>query len=237
MKIQNLKGLVLVMAVVMTANSGWGAENKGTVAASRPGDESSAGGLGITAKIGTLGLGLEATVGANDYLGFRFGVNKMVAKPTVLTDEGSIDTDMEWMSYGALVDIHPFGGGFRLTGGGLINKNKFKMKANLDKPVGLNGTDYSLSALSGDVTFDEMAPYAGIGVGNAVGADGRWHFSFDLGVMFQGKPKVQATATASDPAIQAAVDDALAAEIADIQDDADKFQLYPVISIGLSYRF
>ncbi len=228
---QTFKGLVLVMVAAVAASSGWGAESKGTKA------EGSAGGVGVTVKAGTLGLGLEATVGASDYLGFRFGINKMLMSPTVLTDEGSIETDMEWLSYGALVDVHPFGGGFRLTGGALINKNKFKMKANLDEPVDLNGTEYSLSALSGDVTFDEVAPYAGIGTGNAVGADGRWHFSFDLGVMFQGKPTIQAKATASDPSIQGVVDEALNAEIADIQEDADKFQFYPVISVGVSYRF
>lgn len=230
MRTQNL-AVSVVAVVVMAAGSVWGAGGKATV------NEGSAGGVGVTAKIGTLGAGLEATVGASDYLGFRFGVNAMSLGPTVLTDEGSIDTDMEWLTYGVVMDLHPFGGGFRISGGGLVNKNKFKMKANLEEAVGLNGTDYRLDALSGDVTFDELAPYAGIGVGNAVGADGRWHFAFDLGVMFQGKPKVQATATASDPALQAVVDDALAAEIADIQDDADKFQLYPVISIGVSYRF
>jgi hypothetical protein len=233
MKIHSLSRMVVVLAG-MAAGAVWGAEGKRAVAAV---NEGSAGGVGVTAKVGTLGAGLEATVGAGDYLGFRFGVNAMTLGPTVLTDEGSIDTDMEWLSYGVLVDLHPFGGDFRISGGGLINKNKFKMKANLDEPVGLNGTDYQLDALSGDVTFDELAPYVGIGTGNAVGADGRWHFAFDLGVMFQGTPKVQATATASDPAMQAVVDDALAAEIADIQDDADQFQLYPVISIGVSYRF
>lgn len=219
---------VAVLAVVTMAAVGMAAPESG---------EGSAGGVGLTAKLGTLGAGLEATVGAGDYLGFRFGVNGMSSGARVLKDEGTINTDMEWLSYGALVDIHPFGSGFRISGGGLVNKNKFKMKADLTEPVELNGTDYRLSALSGDVTFDELAPYAGIGYGNAVGADGRWHFSCDFGVMFQGKPKVQARATASDPALQAIVDHALAEEVADIQDDADAFQLYPVIAFGVSYRF
>jgi hypothetical protein len=234
---QSYMVMVLVVALSVAAGPGWAAENKATVAARRPADEGSAGGVGLTAKAGTLGLGLEATVGAGDYLGFRFGLNGMSLGPTVLADEGTIDTEMEWLTYGALVDIHPFGGGFRITGGGLINKNKFKLKADLDEPVELDGRDYQLDALSGEVTFDELAPYAGIGTGNAVGAGGRWHFAFDLGVMFQGKPKVSAQATASNPALQGVVDRALEAEVADIQEDADTFQLYPVISFGVSYRF
>jgi hypothetical protein len=197
----------------------------------------SAGGLGLTVKAGTLGAGLEATLGVNDYLGFRLGVNMMNAGPSFNVDEGSVKLDMDWLSYGALVDLHVFGGGFRVTGGALINKNKFKLKADLAESVTLDDQDYYLSDLSGQVTFSELAPYLGFGYGNAVGADGRWHFACDFGVMFQGEPKVAASATASDPALQPYVDQALANEVADIQDDASVFQFYPVISVGVSYRF
>lgn len=199
--------------------------------------EGSAGGIGLTVKLGTLGGGLEATVGANDYLGFRFGINVMSAGPSSEQDEGTVRTDLDWLSYGALVDLHPFGGGFRLTGGGLINKNKFKLNADLTESVTLDDEDYNLSDLNGQVTFSELAPYVGIGYGNAVGADGRWHFACDFGVMFQGEPKIEASATASDSRLQSVVDEALEREVADIQDDANAFQFYPVISVGVSYRF
>jgi len=141
------------------------------------------------------------------------------------------------MTYSALLDVHPFGGGFRLSGGEMLNKNKIKLRADLNKSVQLDGQDYSLSDLKGEVTFNETAPYLGLGYGNAVGADGRWHFACDFGVMFQGSPKVSASATASDPALQAYVDEALAREKAKIQDDANAFKYYPVISLGVSFRF
>ena len=208
------------------------------VVASKPASAPEAAtGVGLTVKAGTLGGGLEATIGANDYLGFRLGVNMMNAGPSISRDEGSIKTDLEWLSYGALVDLHVFGGGFRVTGGGLINKNKFKLNADLTKPVSLDHQDYYLSNLNGEVTFSELAPYLGIGYGNAVSHDGRWHFACDFGVMFQGEPKIAASATASDPAIQPYVDEALSKEVAKIQDDASVFQFYPVISVGVSYRF
>ena len=228
-------GVVVVSAMAAMAAS----DKQAVVAASQPKamDEGSAGGVGVTVKAGSLGGGLEATIGASDYLGFRVGVNAMNLSPSATRDEGKITTDLEWLSYGALVDLHPFGGGFRISGGGLINKNKFKLKADLTKEVTLDGQEYSLSDLNGAVTFSELAPYAGIGYGNAVGADGRWHFSCDFGVMFQGSPKISASATASDPAIQGIVDDALAREVADIQDDANAFKYYPVISVGVSFRF
>jgi hypothetical protein len=136
-----------------------------------------------------------------------------------------------------LLDIHPFGGGFRVSGGGMLNKNEIQLRANLDRTVEIDDQEFSLSDFKGEVTFEEMAPYLGIGYGNAVGADGRWHFSCDFGVMFQGEPKVSASATASNPAIQPIVDEALDREVADLQDDANAFKYYPVISAGVSFRF
>lgn len=207
-------------------------------AASARADETEpARGVGLSAKVGTLGFGLDATVGANDYLGFRCGINWMALELKVLADEGTINTDMDWLSYGLLMDVYPFGGGFRITGGALINQNAFKMDADLDEPVELAGQDFWLDDLTGEVTFRDFAPYVGIGVGNAVGSDGRWHFVLDVGILFQGEPEVSAQATASDPAWQGLVDEALDEEVADIEEDAKVFQWYPVISLGLSFKF
>lgn len=202
-----------------------------------PKSEGSAGGVGLTVKAGTLGGGLEATIGANDYLGFRFGVNMMSAGSSFDWEDNTIKAEMDWLSYGALADLHVFGGGFRVTGGALINKNKFKLKSDQSESVVLNGQEYSASDFRGQVTFSELAPYVGIGYGNAVGADGRWHFACDFGVMFQGEPKVAASATSSDPGLQPVLDEAISIEVAKIQDDANAFKYYPVISVGISYRF
>lgn len=199
--------------------------------------EAEAGGVGVTAKVGTLGVGGELTLGLNDYVGIRLGVNAFNWSGTTDAEEGTVYTDLDWLTYGGLLDLHLFGGGFRVSGGALVNKNKLNLRADLTEPVELNGQKYWLEDLKGDVTFDELAPYVGIGYGNAVDRDGRWHFSCDFGVMLQGEPKVSATATASNPAIQPAVDAALQEEVADIQDDAKSYKYYPVVSLGVSFRF
>ena len=200
-------------------------------------ESDSAGGLGFTAKVGTLGAGGDVTIGANDYLGMRLGGSGFGWKGSRAVDEGTVHGDLELLAYSALLDVHPFGGGFRISGGGMLNKNKVRLQADLDKSVTLDGRDFTLSDLQGEVTFAKWAPYLGIGYGNAVGADGRWHFACDFGVMYQGSPKVTASATASDPALQPVVDEALDNESANIQDDANAYKYYPVISLGISYRF
>ena len=217
----------------------WGM-GQGSLAGPAPAapESDSAGGVGVTVKVGTLGAGGDVTIGANDYFGVRLGANGLnYSGSSSIENNSSIYGDFEWLTYSALLDVYPFGGGFRLSGGGMLNKNKVKLQADLDKPVELDGNDFSLSDLHGEVTFANTAPYLGIGYGNAVGADGRWHFACDFGVMFQGSPKVSASATASDPALQPAVDAAMANEISKIQNDANAFKYYPVISVGISYRF
>ncbi len=232
---------LIVLATVFVVRVGVGAETPrqgGKVGSSlRQPDSGSAGNVGITAKVGTLGAGAEVTLGLGDYFGLRVSGNRASWDGDKSSDEGTIAWDVELQTYGALLDIHPFGGGFRLSGGEMINKNKIRLHADLNEPVELNGQDYQLSDFGGEVTFNSTAPYAGIGYGNAAGADGRWHFSCDFGVMFQGSPKVEAHATASDPAYQSAVDAALEKERAEIQDDANGFKYYPVISLGVSFRF
>jgi hypothetical protein len=232
MKIQAMAKRMLWAVVVMSvARGGLAAPAKALP------ESSSADGVGLTAKVGTLGLGAEVTLGLNDYVGVRLGGNQFNYSESRSGEDGTVYGDLELLTYSALLDIHPFGEGFRLSGGAMLNKNRIKLSADVNKTVELDGQEYWLSDLEGAVTFNEMAPYAGIGYGNAVGADGRWHFSCDFGVMFQGSPKVDASATASDPEMQPVVDEALAKEEAKAQDDAEPYKYYPVISIGLSYRF
>jgi hypothetical protein len=203
--------------------------------ASPPPEET--GGVGLSAKLGTLGIGADVTLGLNEYVGFRLVVNTMALEPESSPSEGDVYADLEYLTYGALLDVHPFGGGFRVSGGALINDNKFKLRADTDEPVNLDDQYYQLEDFAGEMTFADLSPYLGFGYGQAVGGDGHWHFACDFGVLFQGEPDVTATAQASNPAAQGLVDQALEQEIANIEDDFEWLKFYPVIAVGVSYRF
>jgi hypothetical protein len=61
-------------------------------------------------------------------------------------------------------------------------------------------------------------------------------FTFDLGVLLQGEPNVDLEATgpiSTDPTFQSN----LAQEEAAAEDDVKDFDVYPVIALGMSYRF
>jgi len=194
-------------------------------------------GVGLSATVGTLGVGGEVTVGVTRYLGVRAGAHWLGVNPGISIEEGDVKTDLRWLNYHALLDVHPFGNNFRISGGGILNDNRFSLSADLTETVEINDVEYGLTALNGDVEFEKFAPYVGLGYGNAAGKNGRWHFSFDLGVMFQGEPTVEIEAVASDPFVQAILDRDLREEEQGIEEDLGDFKYYPVLAFGISFRF
>jgi len=195
-----------------------------------------AGTVGVTAKVGTLGFGGDVTLPVISNVNVRAGYNGADLKVNVDLDQATCEGDFKWSSIPILLDWHPAGGEFRLSAGVIINNNEVGLSATPKENFELNGTDYSITGLDGSITFNQVAAYVGIGSGNAVG-DGRVHFAFDLGVMFQGKPKAEATATAANPALQSALNADLQVEVNDFQKDLDSFIIYPVLSMGISFTF
>lgn len=66
--------------------------------------------------------------------------------------------------------------------------------------------------------------------------DSNWTFFLDLGVAYQGAADVRPAASgavAGDPEFQRN----LQQEEEDLKDDLDRFTYYPVIALGLTYKF
>lgn len=193
----------------------------------------------LSPTISTLGLGVEAGVRMNDLVGLRLGGNWFQFSFDQEIDEINYDADATLGSVGALLDLHPFGGGFRVTGGARLNFNQAELTGRGEGTVEIDGQVFDaddVGTLDGDVEFDTIAPYLGIGYGGAL-LGGALILTFDLGVMYQGSPDVELTANtgvlADDPALQAA----LAAEEADIEDDYEDYVFFPVVGLAATYRF
>lgn len=196
---------------------------------------------GVTLKAGTLGYGVDVTFGLASEFNTRFGFNMFDYEPNVEDEQDEdgpedIDLEISLQTIAALLDWHPWAESFRFTLGVVVNNNEVVLTADIGDTVEINDREYAISDLEGKITFDSVAPYLGLGYGNAV-RGGRVHFAFDLGVMFQGEPEVSLTATASDGSQQARLQADLDAEKADLQSDLDPFTMYPVVSFGISFTF
>lgn len=211
------------------------------VLVSLPGQTVFAGGPAVTVKMGTLGYGADLTVGLVPTVNLRLGVNTISLDIDVAEEDSEsggeeIQTEIEWLTLAVLLDWHLTEGGFRVTGGIMINNNEVNLSADISESVEINDRAYIVSDFSGNISFNDIAPYLGIGYGNAVG-EGRWHFALDLGVMFQGAPDVTIEARSSNPIIQAILDRDLQAEAQELEDDTEMFDMYPVLSLGASFAF
>ena len=184
---------------------------------------------------------MEVTIGViQPYLNLRVGGNYLPLRFNSSIGDVEYEVDVKWASAPILADWHPFGNNFRISGGALYNRNRGNLDARLNKTQKIGENYYTseeIGALSGTVNFRNFAPYIGIGFGNAAGhADARLNFAFDLGIMFQGTPGIGLSANGTksqDPAFIAN----LLEEENDLQDQAGKFRLYPVLSFGISYQF
>ena len=188
----------------------------------------------------TLGIGVEGERTLTDSLGIRGGVNYFTYSYSGAEADIEYDFDLDLMSAPILVDWHPFKGSFRISGGVLLNGNEINATA---KPIGSfdigDGTyipTTDIDTLKGKIDFNAVAPYLAFGWDTCFGKESGFGFVFELGAVYQGTPEADLSVTgpiASDSMFQSN----LAAEEADLQDALDNFKIYPVVSVGISYRF
>ncbi len=192
-------------------------------------------GLGVTGKVGSLGIGVEVTKSLVPMVNVRGGVNFLNYAFDQSEGGNDYDFDLKLKSFSVLADFHPIlGRGVRLSGGIIFNNNHLNMVSVPSGSYSIGNRTYSgaeVGTLTGKVDFKSTAPYVGIGWGNAT--NGRLGVAFDLGIAFQGAPQVALSASgvvASDPTfIQE-----LNRENQELEDEISGFKYYPVISLGLS---
>jgi hypothetical protein len=189
--------------------------------------------------VGSQGLGLDLARSLTGRLNARVGFG--IPSSFTFDEEATgtaYDCTADLGALQALVDFY-FWKGFHLTGGALGTRHAFDMEAQSADSYDVGGISYpadQVGRLSGDASVRPVAPYFGLGWGNAFGKAKRISFAVDVGVAPQGVPSVNLTASgpiAADPAFQ----QSLALEEADLQGQLEAWKLFPVISFTISRRF
>ncbi len=192
----------------------------------------------LGARLGTLGVGGEAAVRAADWLTLR-----LMGHGVDLSYQDTIrDVDFEvnfgGANGGVVLDLHAPGGAFHLSAGLFYNGNTWDVTATPRRPTRIGDLMFEpaqIGTLRGEADVDPLAVYVGIGFGNPLTGPGRFTVSLDLGVWwFLSEPDVRLTADgtlASHPLFQRQ----LAIERDEIQDRM--IQVWPVLSLGLAFRF
>ncbi len=207
----------------------------------------------VTGKLGTLGIGADLTYRINDKFNARLNINGGSVNADDAEDGIKYKGDFDVQTIGGLMDYHPMASGLRISVGIYNNGNELNLNAtgsgNNNAEIGDRTYDITGANLATNVGFKSIAPYLGIGWGNAVKMGSKWRLSLDAGVLFQGTPEAKVTASgnaidttnggnipvnlATDPTFQAE----LIKEENNLNDELKDFKAYPVISLGVSYRF
>ena len=202
---------------------------------------------------GTLGLGVNAGYdfsndfalrGLYNYFNLDFDKNRA---------GNEYDGELKLRSLGLALDWHPFWGAFRVSGGAFMNNNRLSASTEgLGLQIGTRTYDANLDFR---MEFERFAPYLGIGWTSGRGRSGL-SFSADIGALFHSSPEVSASGRAEgcdfsvSKSGEAEVDCSgvagvvagelegdLEREHRELRDDLDEFEIYPVLSLGVSYRF
>lgn len=195
------------------------------------------------ARVSTLGLGVEVVKGFTPKLNGRLGFNTFSYDDDRTESGIKYDAELDLQSVNAFLDFHPMESPFRLTVGYLFSSNELDLDAEGDgSNVDIGNASVPLTAsdrLKGDVDLGSGG-YIGIGWGDT-GLKRGWSFAADLGVVFQGAPDVDLSASQSlrTKITNAGLDaDAeIQREEDDLEDDLDEFDRYPVVAVGVTYGF
>jgi outer membrane protein W len=192
-------------------------------------------------KLGTLGLGLDISTPINDKLSARFNLNGATYTDTQEEDDNEYEGTLDLLTAGVLLDYYPFENNFRLSTGLYYNGNGFDgtIVPTSTTTIDIDGKEYTtddINRLNSDVSFQNIAPYVGLGWGSDAHDNG-WGFTIDLGVIYHGKADVNLEADIKDLARKEEIDAAVKKEEQSVEDDLNDFQFYPVVMIGANYSF
>jgi len=194
----------------------------------------------ISLKLGTLGAGMDMSMKVNDSVAVRLNVNAFKYSDNRDIEGINYDYDLELLTVGGLVDYYLDNSNFRLTGGAYYNGNNLSGSATVGVGgININGTNYTsadIGSLDLEIEFDKVAPYLGIGWGSN-NTDTGWSFSMDIGVMYHGEADIALSMTPGTAVAPAGLAADILAEANSIVNEVKDYKLYPVISIGATYRF
>jgi hypothetical protein len=200
--------------------------------------------IGVGVKAGTLGVGLEGRwdppvpwfdvrVGMNK---FDFGADGDYAG---IAYDSTLAFDNLYLTGNFKIPLSPL----RFTVGAYSNGNELQLTSmdTGDLTYDIGGVSVpvaSVGELQSVTSFDDTAPYAGIGFDFEV--FGKAGLNLDFGVLWQGDPTVSLAASNFDSlssAEQVVLGVLLERERLEIQDDISDYKAWPVVSLSFVYNF
>lgn len=189
------------------------------------------------AKVGTLGIGLEAAWRPIRWMDLRLGGNAYDYEESGSQAGINYDATLHLSTYYLTANLLFPASPFRFTVGGFSNGNEVRMISADNTTFNIGGISYTaneVGTLTSTTLFETTSPYVGAGFDFSL--FGKVGMNLDFGVLWQGDPIVTMTADgtlADDPTFQSQLE----MERQEIEEDFDALKAYPVVSLGFSFSF
>lgn len=191
-------------------------------------------------QMSTVGGGANVAYKFNDFFKLRSTINYFQFNKSINGSDFNTDGKLQLLTVGLLGDFHLFQNGLRLTGGLVYNDNRVKIKSAAIRDVTIHGRTYTaqeIGEVHGSLDFRPVAPYVGIGYDSGHNDKEGFSFSAEAGVLFQGKVRGKINNITG----LLRNDSQTISDVKDeIVDEANKktwLKAYPVISLGINYKF
>ncbi len=208
--------------------------------------------------VGTQGIGMDVGYSFNKCIKLRVRGTMLQYEREVVWSNVNVKSKLKNSCCGLILDVHPFGGAFRLSAG--VNIAPLHVDAAGDlSSVGVRDGIYSLGdyeykvegagRVFGRYKWNTFQPYIGFGWSFISKSEHVWFFSTDLGVNIIGKGKMsvgydgkvtqryKGTGAEFSPVDMSALEDSIREEGKDFFKIADKMVVYPVVHFGVGCRF
>jgi hypothetical protein len=192
-------------------------------------------GLSIGVKAGTQGVGGEVVFQVNPGIHLRLGGSyfKYVQDLNQLEEQVQGEAFAKVGGVSLLANFH-IGRPFFISVGAIYNFLEADAFGLLSEAQTINGVEYLPDEIGTlELNFKPglvITPYAGVGFGRAIAANGKVSFAFELGVVYLDSPKVMLNTTGMiKPTSNEAQQKQLAENVA-------WMNMYPAINFQLSYR-
>jgi hypothetical protein len=232
-----MKKILLSTVTFMTLGTGVVAEENDKMWVSSMSEKTSNETISFSPEISSLGYGAEVNVQINDKLSVGLGGNMFDYDTTETIDGIDYDIDVGFETFGPHFQYQPLGKGLMLFGGVRVNNNEIDLLTNPTVDITIGNQTYTATdvvEVRGKVDFNDYSPLVGVGYQKMLGDN--LSLSGKLGVLYHGTPEV--TVNASGPlSNDSTFLTELERERQNIENDISSQKYYPVVSLGVDWRF
>lgn len=204
-------------------------------------------GIGVDASVGTTGLSGHVHVNAFPFVTLRGGVNYLDFELEDIEYDGiEYDTDFDFTQYGLYADLHPIPllSSFTITGGYVFGDRQLHLNSTPLEPVEIGDMTFQpdqIGTLEGSADLGNDGIYAGIGWDGTTRGLIPVGIVIRAGVIIGDAPEFSLRAVGGlaeqDPMLQQILNEELAREVENLNEDAQDFRYFPVLSIGIGIGF